>query len=106
MTLISSKEASDRELAIMLRREGRIKTAGEPFDASQKLEIDGLTGRSVIKWDPEIYKGVGNFNSRIVNEVKGRETGTPHEKSSLVIHTHNVEGKEIILTQSRVPVND
>ncbi|KAI0991058.1 hypothetical protein K3495_g17129, partial [Podosphaera aphanis] len=103
MTFISSKEASDRELAIKLRRDGIIKTAGEPFEASQKLEIDGLTSRNVfelIKWDPEKYKGVRIFNSRMVNEVKGKETDTPYEKSRLVIQAYNDEGKEIILTQS------
>lgn len=103
MTFISSKEASDRELAIKLRREGIIKTAGEPFEASQKLEIDGLTSRKVfelIKWDPEKYKGVRIFNSRMVNEVKGKETDTPYEKSRLVIQEYNDEGKEIILTLS------
>jgi hypothetical protein len=45
------------------------------------------------------YSGIRIFNSRLVNEVKGKATGTPYEKSRLVIQAYNDEGKELILTQ-------
>ena len=38
--------------------------------------------------------------STIVNEIKGKVTPTPFEKSRLVIQAYNDEGKEAILTQS------
>ena len=40
------------------------------------------------------------FNSRLVDEVKGKATNTPYEKSRLVIQAYNDEGKKEILTQS------
>jgi hypothetical protein len=40
------------------------------------------------------------FNSQLVNEVKGKATDMPFEKSRLVVQAHNDEGKEMILTQS------
>jgi hypothetical protein len=36
----------------------------------------------------------------MVNEIKGKATNTPFEKSRLVIQGYNDDGKEVILTQS------
>jgi hypothetical protein len=36
----------------------------------------------------------------MVNEIKGKATNAPFEKSRLVIQGYNDDGKEMILTQS------
>ena len=36
----------------------------------------------------------------MVNEIKGKATDAPFEKSRLVIQGYNDDGKEVILTQS------
>lgn len=79
----------------MIRR--KIKTQGKLFEASQKLQIDGLTAWNVfeiIKQDPEKFKGFRIFNSRMVNEVKGKETDTHYEKQRLFIQAYNDQGKK------------
>ncbi|KAI9035080.1 uncharacterized protein KD926_004645 [Aspergillus affinis] len=103
MALITSKERADMELSIKLRNEGIITTPGSPFEQSQSKEIEGLIAREVfnfVQYDPIKHAGVRIFILRLVNEIKGKATGTPFEKSRLVIQTYNDEGKEIILTQS------
>ncbi|KAI0998668.1 hypothetical protein K3495_g9527 [Podosphaera aphanis] len=40
------------------------------------------------------------FNSRFVDEIKGKGTDSPYEKSRLVIQAHNDWGKEFVSTQS------
>jgi hypothetical protein len=52
-----------------------------------------------VQYDPNKYLGIRIFNSRLVNEVKGKVTSTLYEKSRLVIQAYNDEGKELILTQ-------
>jgi hypothetical protein len=52
-----------------------------------------------VQYDPNKYSGIWIFNSRLVNEVKGKVTSTPYEKSRLVIQAYNDEEKELILTQ-------
>lgn len=102
MAFITKKEQDDLELAKDLRRRGEITTPGEPFEESQQQEIDGLIARGVfefVRYNPSIHTG-RIFNSRLVNEVKGKSTDSPYEKSRLVIQAYNDEGKEIILTQS------
>jgi hypothetical protein len=44
------------------------------------------------------HKGERIFKSRIVQEIKGKATPTPFEKSRLVIQAYNNHGKEVILT--------
>ena len=103
MVFMTAKEKSDYELALKLRREGRITTAGAPFEASGKQELDGLIGREVlqfVKYDPAKHGDVRIFKSRMVHEVKGKGTENPYEKTRLVIQGHSDEGKEYILTQS------
>jgi hypothetical protein len=103
MTFMTHKEQADMELSLKLRKDGVITTPGGPFEKSQQQEIDGLVARGVfefIRYDPNKYSGVRIFNSRLVNEVKGKATNTPFEKSRLVIQAYNDGGKELILTQS------
>jgi hypothetical protein len=99
---LTHKEESDWELAIKLRREGKITTSGEPFEASMNAELEGLRAAGVFKIVRLDYKKHGHvriFNSRFVNEIKGKTT-TPFEKSRLVIQAYGDDGKVVILTQS------
>ncbi len=103
MAFMTSKEQADMELSLKLRKEGIITTLGAPFEASWNQEINGLIAKGVFRfeeYDPEKHAGVRIFNSRLVNEVKGKATNSPYEKSRLVIQAYNDEGKEMILTQS------
>ena len=103
MAFMTSKETADYELAKQLRKEGRITTPGPPFQASDKQEIDSLIARGVFRfeeYDPTKFGGVRIFKSRMVNEIKGKATDAPFEKSRLVIQGYNDDGKEVILTQS------
>jgi len=103
MTFITAREKADAELVIQLRKEGKITTPGAPFQASEKQEIDSLITKGVFrfeKYDPIRFKGIRIFKSRIINEIKGKATDTPYEKSRLVIQGYNDDGKEVILTQS------
>jgi hypothetical protein len=100
---LTEKEARDRQLSVELRTKGIITTPGDPFQYSRRKEIDGLVARGVFQLiprdSPEI-KGTRIFGSRLVDEVKGKETTTPYEKSRLVIQAFNDEGKKEVLTQS------
>ncbi|KAJ5904893.1 uncharacterized protein N7473_001809 [Penicillium subrubescens] len=103
MALMTNKERADMELSIKLRNDGVITTPGLPFDQSRNEEIEGLIARGVfdfVRYDPVKHAGIRIFNSRLVNEIKGKATGTPFEKSRLVIQAYNDEGKGMILTQS------
>jgi hypothetical protein len=84
---ITKKEQDDLNLTLDLRKRGIITTPGRPFEASQKQEIDALIAKEVFEfvlYDEQIHKG-RIFNSRLVNEVKGKATKTPYKKSRLVI---------------------
>jgi len=99
---ITKKEQDDLELAQELRKQGVITTLGLLFKASQDQEINSLIARGVFKfiqYDPSIHHS-RIFNSRLVNEIKGKTTATPYEKSRLVVQAYNDQGKETILTQS------
>jgi hypothetical protein len=64
-----------------------ITIPGPLFQALQKQEIEALIARDVFKfvlYNPKVYKGK-IFNSRLVNEVKGKATNSLYEKSQLVI---------------------
>jgi hypothetical protein len=98
---ITAKEEADLQLSKQLRAEGKITTAGAPFEESTRKEIDSLIARGVFRFEPgHKYQGQRIFKSRIVNEVKGKTTEAPFEKSRLVVQGYNDEGKETILTQS------
>jgi hypothetical protein len=99
---MTNKEQADMELSKKLHQEGIITTPGKPFEESQQQEIDSLVANGVfefIQYDPDKHSDTWIFNSRLVNEVKGKATSTPYEKSRLVIQAYNNEGKESILTQ-------
>ena len=97
---MTHKEQSDFDLAIKLRAEGKIKTSGDPFEASIKEELKALRASGVFKiveFDPYKHGNIRIFNSRFVNEIKGKTT-TPYEKSRLVIQAYSDDSKAVILT--------
>ena len=92
----------DIEISRKLRIQGIITTLGAPFKALWKKEINGLIAKGVFEfvlYDSRTMSGLRLFNSRLVDEVKGKTTNTPYEKSRLVIQAYNDEGKKEILTQ-------
>ena len=67
-----------------------------------KEELDALRALRVFKvvqFDLQKHGNTRIFNSRFVNEIKGKTT-TPYEKSRLVIQVYGDNGKAVILTQS------
>ncbi|EED22562.1 conserved hypothetical protein [Talaromyces stipitatus ATCC 10500] len=99
---LSKKEKGDLELALKLRREGKIVTEGAPFELSSVAEIDGLIANGTFKIvhrDDVNLRDLRIFNSRLVNEIKGKNE-IPYEKSRLVIQGYNDAGKAGILTQA------
>ena len=103
MTFMSSKEESDRLLALKLRQERKITTPGEPFELSDKKEIDSLISNGVFrfeKYDNATHGKTRIFKSRLVREIKGKATDHPYEKSRLVIQGYQDDEKSMILTQS------
>ena len=99
---VTKKEENDSALAVKLRKDGIINAPGEPFEQSDATEVNDLIGRGVFVFElfeEEKYGGIRIFKSRMVHEVKGKET-IPYEKSRLVIQGYNDQGKEDILTQS------
>ncbi|VCU40782.1 Bgt-50623 [Blumeria graminis f. sp. tritici] len=99
MTFVSNKEQADHELSLSLRREGSITAPGKPFEESDTIELESLRDQEVMKfitYDPN--KHIGRiFKSRMVREIKGKATGSPYEKSRLIIQGYNNEGKATIL---------
>ncbi|KYK57237.1 hypothetical protein DCS_04244 [Drechmeria coniospora] len=101
-TFLSQKEHKDRELSLQLRAQGKITTAGEPFELSDATEIDSLIGRGIIipiQFDPTVHK-TRIFGLRLVREIKDKATDVPFEKSRLVVQGHSDHDKRFILTQS------
>lgn len=100
-TFLTVKEKADFELALKLRREGAISTPGAPFEQADKKEIDALVARGVSaleQYDASKHSKQRIFKSRIVREIKGKQTTVPYEKSRLVIQVYNDAGKEFVLT--------
>ena len=99
---ITHKELSNRELAIRLRVDGKINTAGAPFELSDIAEIDGLLARGVLVPTPinKIPNGCRIFGLRMVREIKDKTTAHPYEKSRLVVQGYNDHEKRFVLTQS------
>ena len=86
-TFVTAKEIAAYNLAVELRKKDIIKTPEELFKASNKAEIDALINANVFQfklYDPDTHKNQ-LFNSRLVREVKGKETNEPYEKSRLVV---------------------
>jgi hypothetical protein len=100
---LAQREQDDLVLARTLRSTGKITTPGQPFEKSTQTEIDALIVRGVFQFEvynPKIHGGVRIFKSRIVNEVKGKTTNQPYEKSRLIIQGYNDSDKALVLTQS------
>lgn len=100
---ITAKEISDMKLSLQLRKEGIITTPGAPFEQTDKIEIEGLPGMGVFEFEiinSLIHGHYRIFNTRMVREIKDKETNCPYEKSRLVIQGHSDQDKEILLTQS------
>ena len=68
------KKQADYKLLIKLRRQGIITTSSEPFEQSDKKEINALVARRVFVFEQyDKQKHAGRiFKSRIVREVKGK----------------------------------
>jgi hypothetical protein len=67
------------------------------------MEINGFIGREIFRFEqynPIKYGGIRIFISRIMNEIKGKDTNKPYEKSRLMIQGYNNDGKLFVLTQS------
>ncbi|KAI0993089.1 hypothetical protein K3495_g15096 [Podosphaera aphanis] len=70
---LSAKEQYDLNLSLQLRKEGKILTPGNPFEASDKAEIDALIANNVFqfeKFDPTKHGKIRIFRSRLVKEIK------------------------------------
>lgn len=100
-SFVTHKEKADYELALSLRREGKITTPGRAFEGSDAAEIDALFGSGVLVavHRDEVTEKAQIFGSRMVREVKGR-TSLPYEKSRLVVCGFNDHEKATILTQA------
>jgi hypothetical protein len=48
------------------------------------------------------HKNIRVFKFHIVNEIKGKATDFPYEKSRLIIQNYSDEGKVTVLTQSPI----
>jgi hypothetical protein len=97
---MTHKEQSDFDLAIKLRAKEKIKTSGDPFEASIKEELKALRVLRVFKiveFDPCKHSNIHIFNSRFINEIKGKTT-ILYKKSRLVIQAYSDDGKAVILT--------
>ncbi|KAI0993994.1 hypothetical protein K3495_g14189 [Podosphaera aphanis] len=89
--LLSEKETRDREISLDLRKKGIIKTTENPFVSSRRKEMEGLLAQGVyelIQRDADELHNSRIFGSRMVDEVKGKETAIPYEKSRLVIQAY------------------
>ena len=98
---LTQKEKDDYALAVKLRTDGVITTPGQPFEQSDRTEMDSLMANGtfeVLRYDPAKHTG-RIFNLRLVREIKGKTT-QPYEKSRLVLAGHSDEGKQEILTQA------
>jgi hypothetical protein len=97
------KKRDNAEIAVELQRKGKITTPGKSFELSNQTEIEALIGNEILRfkqYDPVKHKNIRIFKSRIINEIKGKTTDAPYEKSRLIIQGYSNEGKVMILTQS------
>jgi hypothetical protein len=100
---MTQKEMDDDALAKKLRRNGKITTHGKPFKESQRIEIEALIGNDIFRiepYDPIKHGKFRIFKLRIVNEIKGKATNSPYEKSRMMIQGYSDDGKKMVLTQS------
>ena len=99
---LSEKEKADAALSRSLREKGVITTLGEPFEASTRIEWDSLVDSTVLleRYDSDTHAGKRIFRSRMVHEIKGKDTAQPYEKTRIVVMGYNDSGKAKVLTQS------
>ncbi|KAI1002048.1 hypothetical protein K3495_g6159 [Podosphaera aphanis] len=100
---LTAKEEEDRELAVKLRKEGVIKTPGEPFELSDDKEFTSLMQNGVfklVKYDPKFHDKFRMYKARFVREIKGKGTTNPFGKARMVIAAWGDTEKTSILTQS------
>lgn len=86
-----------------MRKNSKITTPGQPFEASDKLEINNLISKGVfefIQFDENTHGVARLFKSRLVREIKIDSNKQEYEKSRLVIQGYADENKKEILTQS------
>ena len=91
------------ELAITLRKEGKITTPGRRFEMADKAGIEGLLAAGVFefeRFDENNHKNHRIFNARMVREIKGKGSDVPYENSRLVIQGYSDISKNLMLTQS------
>ncbi|EKD17946.1 polyprotein [Drepanopeziza brunnea f. sp. 'multigermtubi' MB_m1] len=82
------KEKADIALSTKLKNEEVITTLGEQFVESRFQELKGLIEKEVfkvIKYNLAVHGTSRIFNSRIVDEVKSKNTFELYEKSRFVI---------------------
>jgi hypothetical protein len=81
---LSAKKVSDHKLAIKLRKSGVIITPGLPFEKSNNIKITDFIARDIVafkRYNPQKHgKSVSLFNSRIMHEIKNKNS-KPYEKS-------------------------
>lgn len=100
---LTEKEKGDLELATQLRTEGKITTPGKPYEKSDEKEIQTLIDRGTFEfiiYNKEKHGNTRLLRSRLVREIKGKNTLEPYEKSRLVIQGFNDGDKLFILTQA------
>jgi hypothetical protein len=103
MAYLSHKERGDYELALELGGKGKIRHPGGPFEESDTKELDMLFDTGVLKavrFDEQLHGSTRIFKSRMVREVKGKNTDAPYEKSRLVVQGYGEDEKREFLTQS------
>lgn len=99
---VSAKEKEAEKLAVILRKEGKIRTPGVPFELSDETETNALIQRGVLQpvvLTPHQLTKVKVFGLRMVHEIKGRSE-QPYEKSRLVLQGYDDPDKTTIVTQS------
>ena len=99
---LTQKERENYDLAVRLREDGVITSAGPPFQESDREEIDQIVARGIVeftRYSPTEHGSLRIFKTRLVREVKGKNT-KPYEKSRMVLQGYGDVEKEEILTQS------
>lgn len=82
-TILSAREQYDLNLSLHLRKEGKILTPGNPFEASDKTEIDALIAFNLFQsenFNPAKHGKGRIFRSHLVREIKGKTTEKPVRK--------------------------
>ena len=98
---VTTKERDNLNLAHQLRADGKITTPGKPYEASDIKELNALFEEGILQpemYDATVHQGATIFKSRMVREIKGKNTPSPYEKSRLVVQGYGDPDKESIMT--------